>query len=200
MSRTTTFAVSVSSLIAAAILVGGLRRFAQERPPIKSPSPVRPLPPAKPNDPLKPQEPAKPRTPPKEGSAAGPGSMPDKATRAVLAKKVSLDFADAPLNDVIASLAKQTQLEIETATKDATTAGQSDSDSKLTIHVSGIAASSASISWPMILAGIGSPKIAPCYRPTTSCRSSRRFTTSAISCSLIRAAATRRRSILTIRR
>lgn len=143
MSRKTTFAVSVSGLIAAAILVGGLRSLAQERPPIKSPAPIKPLPPAKPNDPLKPQEPAKPRATPKEGSAAGPGSMPDKATRAALAKKVSLDFTDAPLNNVIAALAKQIQLEIETATKDSTTAAQSDSDSKLTIHVSGIAASSA---------------------------------------------------------
>ncbi|HKD36167.1 MAG TPA: hypothetical protein VKB78_05180, partial [Pirellulales bacterium] len=143
MWKKATFALRISGLAAAAMLATGLRSFAQERPPIKSPAPIKPLPPAKPNDPLKPQEPSKSRVTPKEGSAAVPGSMPDKATRAALAKKVSLDFTDSPVQEVIAALAKQTQLDIEVMAKGATTAGQSEPDSKITIHIGGIAASSA---------------------------------------------------------
>jgi hypothetical protein len=143
MSKKAMFAVTISGLVGAAVFLSGLVSFAQDRPPIKSPAPIRPLPPAKPNDPLKPLEPAKPRTPPKEASAQAPGSMPDKSTRAALAKKVSLDLTDVPLQDVIAAIAKQTQLDIEAMAKDATIAGQSEPDSKVTIHLSGIEASSA---------------------------------------------------------
>ena len=147
MSRKMTLLALFSGLFVAAVLVGAYSSIAEDRPPIKTPSPIKPLPPAKPNDPLKPQEPAKPRATAKSAEPSltlTTGSMPDKATREALAKKVSLDFTDAPLQKIVDSLTEQTKLEIDVATKDSTTGAESDSSEKekLTIHVSGISASS----------------------------------------------------------
>src|SRR5437879_2038848 len=116
MSRKMTLAALFLGLFIAAVLVGTYSSIAEDRPPIKTPSPIKPLPPAKPNDPLKPQEPAKPRATAKNAEPSSPmviGSMPDKATRAALAKKVSLDFTDAPLQKIVDSLTEQTKLEID---------------------------------------------------------------------------------------
>ena len=146
MSRKVILLALIGGLFCAAVLLGGYSSIAEEKPSAKTPAPIKPLPPAKPNEPLKPQEPAKPRTSdktPEPGTPVVMGSMPDEATRAALAKKVELDFTDAPLQKIIDALAAQTKLEIMVATKDETTAADSESKHKLTVHLKGISAASA---------------------------------------------------------
>jgi hypothetical protein len=132
-------------LTVGAVLVGAYSSWAQEKPPAKTPVPIKPLPPAKPIEPLKPHEPAKPRAADKTPDAGQPtvmGSMPDDATRAALAKKVELDFADVPLQKIVDALAAQTKLEIMVAAKDSA-APETAPKQNLTVHLKGISASSA---------------------------------------------------------
>ena len=90
MSQKMTVMVLLAGLFTAAAVFGAFELSADDRPAIKSPSPIKPLPPAKPLKPLeprKPQEPAKPRAAGKAPAAdAAPlgGSMPDEAMRLVI--------------------------------------------------------------------------------------------------------------------
>ncbi len=147
MSRTKLLpAVGSALVLAAAVVVVWSRPLkAEDKPPIKIPAPTKPLPPAKPTDPLKPQDPPKPRGADRTGDAAASvlvGPAADKPTRAALGKKVSLDFADAPVQKVVDSLAEQTKLGIAVVPKDGNTTADAQGK-KVTIHVAGITAASA---------------------------------------------------------
>ncbi len=145
MSRKVILLALIAGLFAAAILVGDYSSRAEEKPSAKTPAPIKPLPPAKPMDPQKPQEPSKPRPADKTPEPGSPvmGSMPDDATRTALAKKVELDFTDAPIQKIVDALSTQTKLKIMVAAKDATTSAEAESKQKLTIHVKGVTAASA---------------------------------------------------------
>lgn len=144
MSRSMNFPIRAVLIVVIALSVS-YSSLAEDKPSIKSPSPIKPLPPAKPTDPLKPQDPIKPRGTDRTADAGPPllvGAAADKATREALAKRVALDFTDAPLSKVVDSLTEQTKLAISVAAKD-TTAADSEAKQKATIHVSGITAASA---------------------------------------------------------
>ncbi len=124
----------LSVAVAICLTAGPLLR-AEEKAPTKSvpTSPIRPLPPAKPLDPPKSPDPAPPTEPGKPHAPRHTpqdkiqtrvtsvlGSMPDQATQAALARKVSLDFANAPLADVTDAIRAQTKLDIDLLFKDPT--------------------------------------------------------------------------------
>ncbi len=128
---------------------------AEDKPSIKSPVPAKPLPPAKPKDPLKPQDPAGPKDPAKPQSPGKPrtaapaeprvtvagGTMPDAAVLAGLAKKVQLDFTDAPIKKVLDSLQTQTGVDIGLSVKDS--AKDLEAKPTVTVRLKGVSASSA---------------------------------------------------------
>jgi len=101
-------------------LLGGLGILAvapaQEKPPVKGPTPIRPLPPAKPQEPVKPAPaPAPTETPLPVPPTQLTPPMPAAAIQRALAKKIELDLTAKPLSDVVAAIKLQTNLDIRIA-------------------------------------------------------------------------------------